>query len=89
MTTKDQIVDWLVNNEAQTLEIIERTNSRLMEAPIYFQEEAKDQWLREIQNLVIDQITSSFGISCECFHEEIEESEFRDYVNHILETKND
>jgi hypothetical protein len=84
MTTKEQIIEWLVANEAQTLEIIEKTNERMTPCPSVFTDIAKDQYLDSVSSQIINEITRSCGIPSEEIHELFEEAGIEVYLKHVM-----
>lgn len=87
MNTKEQIINWLVNNEAQTLEIIEKTNALMTSPPSVFTDIARDQFLNSVSSQIIDEITKSIGIPSEEVHELFEGKNIESYLDHVMRSK--
>lgn len=81
---KNDIVDWLINNDSLTMEIIAETNSRLLGDALIFREEAQGQWYEEIKRQLINEMSKTIGLTPEMFHVTISNKGFESYIQEVL-----
>lgn len=81
--TKEEIINWLIQNDSLIKDIINKTNSRLKMRSIEFNDELKEQEYNEHMKQIVDEITKSFAISPEILEENVDKSGMMAYINHI------
>ena len=87
MNSKDEIIDWLVSNDELVLEIIEKTNARLIDHPVEFKDEVRDQRHDIIQSELVNEITKQWGIPCDEVHEMLEDGRLELYISYVQSHK--
>lgn len=87
MTTKGEIVDWLMQNEATVVDSVKDIMNRLVNSPrhVLYSDVAKEQFIDELQKDLTDKISHSLGISAEEFITHITKDELNIYVKKLAE----
>jgi virulence-associated protein VagC len=85
MKTKDEIVDWLISNEALVIEIIKHTNARIIEPEKEFYDDFKQQEYEEHKRQILNEISRQMAIPTEVFENIIDNKELKGYINIMKE----
>lgn len=62
---KQQVVDWLINNDELVRDIIRKTTEQIKDVDREFMDEAKDQQVDEITRNLSDEIGRNLGLTNE------------------------
>lgn len=83
LTNKSEIVDWLVNNEPLMQEVIEQVRTRLIKNEYLFDTDIREQYVREVQNMIGVELGKSLGVALEEFHEHITPDMLSKFMEHV------
>jgi hypothetical protein len=87
LKSKTEIVSWLVNNQATTLEIIEKVNTRLIsDADKLYSNEVKSQWYDEVTKEIQDEMAKTIGINPENLFEKLDKGDLEQYIDYVKDT---
>lgn len=75
MNGKQEIIDFLIDNDELVRDIIRKTSEQIKNVPVEYQEEARNQKVDEVRRQVIDEVSKSLGLTtgdiCEIVNEEM------------------
>ena len=83
LTSKSDIVDWLVSNEPLMQEVLEQVKTRLIKNEYLFDADIRDQYVREVQNMIGVELGKSLGVALEQFHEHITPEMLNKFMEHV------
>ena len=85
MNTKQEIIDWLVNNESTVKELMNTLNQYMIVSNSEFDEDANEQLFQETKSAIIDEVSRNKGLPSEEFYDKIEDKELKSYLEKICQ----
>lgn len=83
MHNKAEIVDWIVNNEALMVEVLENVRKRLIKNEYLFDVDIREQYVREVQQTISVELGRSLGVALEQFHEHITPDMIDKFIDYV------
>lgn len=81
--TKQEIVNWLVTNDALMQEVMQNVQKRLIKNEYLFDADIKEQYMQEVQKMMGIELGKSLGIALEQFHEHITPEMLNKFIDHV------
>ena len=83
MNTKQEIINWIINNDSFMIETVAKVNARLNSQCKDFEDEVKEQFLNEMKQSVANEITLSLGTNIEDLNNAITDKMLDKYLKQI------
>ena len=82
-SNKQDIIDFLINNEATVHDIITKTNEHIKDVEVEFMDIAKSQQFEEIKKQVMDELSKSMSLTIEDICTNVDDEELEKYFAEI------
>jgi hypothetical protein len=83
LNTKQEIVDWLINNDSFMIDMVQKVNARLNTTDPLFSDDIKEQFLDEMKQNVANEITFSLGTNLDDLNTAITDEMLYKYLQQI------
>ena len=81
--SKQDVIDWLINNDELVRDIIKKTNKQIESVDSLFREEALDQQLDQVSMELADQLGRDLGLTVEDLSETMDKETLRKFLGAI------
>lgn len=83
MNTRQEIIDWLINNDELVRDIVKQTNKVIDGVDQEFKDEAKDQQVDEITRILALELSKNTGLTFEDFTSTVDKETLRKVLNNL------